>query len=75
MVDDFEVTALLEGTHPFSIDTVVKDVPKSEIARDLSRDFLQAPVQGSINAFLINTGSKLILIWPRTRRRRISWWK
>ncbi|SEE89559.1 Glyoxylase, beta-lactamase superfamily II [Burkholderia sp. WP9] len=62
MVGDFEVTALLDGTHPFPIDTVVQGVPKSEIAHDLSRDFLQAPVQGSINAFLINTGSKLILI-------------
>ncbi|MFM0557581.1 MBL fold metallo-hydrolase [Paraburkholderia sediminicola] len=58
----FEVTALLDGTHPFPIDTVVKDVPKAEITRDLQRDFLQEPVQGSINAFLINTGSKLILI-------------
>ncbi|WP_454874172.1 MBL fold metallo-hydrolase [Paraburkholderia xenovorans] len=62
MVGDFEVTALLDGTHPFPIDTVVQGVPKSEIAQDLSRDFLQAPVQGSINAFLINTGAKLILI-------------
>ncbi|PRX28080.1 glyoxylase-like metal-dependent hydrolase (beta-lactamase superfamily II) [Paraburkholderia sp. BL18I3N2] len=62
MLGGFEVTALLDGTHPFPIDTVVKDVPKAEIARDLQRDFLQPPVQGSINAFLINTGSKLILI-------------
>jgi glyoxylase-like metal-dependent hydrolase (beta-lactamase superfamily II) len=62
MLGDVEVTALSDGTHPFPIDTVVKDVPKAEIARDLQRDFLQAPVQGSINAFLINTGSKIILI-------------
>jgi glyoxylase-like metal-dependent hydrolase (beta-lactamase superfamily II) len=62
MLGDFEVTALSDGTHPFPIDTVVEGVPKAEIARDLERDFLQAPVQGSINAFLINTGSKLILI-------------
>jgi glyoxylase-like metal-dependent hydrolase (beta-lactamase superfamily II) len=62
MVGDFEVTALSDGTHPFPIDTVVEGVPKAEIARDLNRDFLQAPVQGSINAFLINTGTKLILI-------------
>jgi hypothetical protein len=41
---------------------VIEDVPKAEIARDLDRDFLHAPVQGSINAFLINTGSKLILV-------------
>ncbi|RKT21598.1 glyoxylase-like metal-dependent hydrolase (beta-lactamase superfamily II) [Paraburkholderia sp. RAU2J] len=62
MVGQFEVTALLDGTHPFPIDTVIEGVPKAEVERDLARDFLQAPVQGSINAFLINTGSKLILI-------------
>jgi glyoxylase-like metal-dependent hydrolase (beta-lactamase superfamily II) len=62
MLGDFEVTALSDGTHPFPIDTVVEGVPKSEIARDLEFDFLQQPVQGSINAFLVNTGSKLILI-------------
>jgi glyoxylase-like metal-dependent hydrolase (beta-lactamase superfamily II) len=62
MVGRFEVTALLDGTHPFPIDTVVDGVPKAEIALDLERDFLREPVQGSINAFLINTGSKLILI-------------
>ncbi|WP_241018223.1 MBL fold metallo-hydrolase [Paraburkholderia sp. Tr-20389] len=59
---DLEVTALSDGTHPFPIDTVVQGVSKADIQRDLDREFLQAPVQGSINAFLINTGSKLVLI-------------
>jgi glyoxylase-like metal-dependent hydrolase (beta-lactamase superfamily II) len=62
MLGGFEVTALLDGTHAFPIDTVMEGVPKAEIARDLERDFLEEPVQGSINAFLVNTGSKLILI-------------
>ncbi|CAG9261520.1 MBL fold metallo-hydrolase [Paraburkholderia caribensis] len=61
-VGDFEVTALSDGTHPFPIDTVVQGVSKADIARDLDREFLQPPVQGSINAFLVNTGSKLVLI-------------
>lgn len=39
MLGAFEVTALLDGTHPFPIDTVVEGVPKNEIARDLARDF------------------------------------
>jgi glyoxylase-like metal-dependent hydrolase (beta-lactamase superfamily II) len=62
MIGDFEVTALSDGTHPFPIDTVVQGVSKEEIARDLEQAFLQPPVQGSINAFLVNTGSKLVLI-------------
>ncbi len=59
---DFEVTALSDGTHPFPIDTVIQGVSKADIAHDLDREFLQPPVQGSINAFLINTGAKLVLI-------------
>lgn len=62
MVGDFEVTALLDGTHAFPIDAVVEGVSKAQIKRDLDEDFLQAPVQGSINAFLINTGAKLVLV-------------
>lgn len=62
MLGDFEVTALLDGTHPFPVDTVMTDVAKNEVAQDLMRDDLTMPIQGSINAFLINTGSKLILI-------------
>jgi glyoxylase-like metal-dependent hydrolase (beta-lactamase superfamily II) len=61
-VGDLEVTALSDGTHPFPIDTVVQGVSKADIQRDLDREFLQPPVQGSINAFLINTGAKLVLI-------------
>lgn len=62
MVGDFEVTALLDGTHAFPIDTVVEGMSGKEIEANLARDFLTPPVQGSINAFLINTGSKLVLI-------------
>lgn len=62
MLGGFEITALSDGTHPFPVATVVTNVSRAEIARDLARDDLTLPVQGSINAFLINTGTKLILI-------------
>lgn len=62
MLGQFEITALLDGTHVFPVDTVMIDVSKRAIARDLAREELNVPVQGSINAFLVNTGSKLILI-------------
>ncbi|RQS08671.1 MBL fold metallo-hydrolase [Burkholderia sp. Bp9002] len=62
MVGKYEVTALLDGTHPFPIDTVMTNVPRTEIERDLASDDLKPPVQGSINAFLINTGEQLVLI-------------
>nr|WP_321874230.1 MBL fold metallo-hydrolase [Burkholderia ubonensis] len=62
MVGRYEVTALLDGTHPFPVDSVMTDVPRPEVERDLALDHLKPPVQGSINAFLINTREQLVLI-------------
>ncbi|NGZ87316.1 MBL fold metallo-hydrolase [Duganella aceris] len=62
MLGDFEISALSDGTHAFPIDTVMTNVTPAQIGKDLAEADLQAPVQGSINAFLVNTGAKLILI-------------
>ena len=62
MLGEFEVTALSDGTHAFPIDTVMRGITPRQIATDLANADLTAPVQGSINAFLVNTGKKLILI-------------
>lgn len=62
MLGSYEVTALLDGTHDFPIDTVMTHVSQHEIDQDLASDDLSQPVQGSINAYLVNTGSQLILI-------------
>ncbi|CDM62557.1 MULTISPECIES: MBL fold metallo-hydrolase [Rhizobium] len=72
----FEITALTDGTHPFPVHTVLtkselsadgKVVPLDEASPGeadalLAERKLVAPVEGSINAFLVNAGSKLILI-------------
>jgi glyoxylase-like metal-dependent hydrolase (beta-lactamase superfamily II) len=67
---------LLDGTHPFPAAEVLteakdgqtsartklfKDDPEKASALLAASD-LTAPTEGSINAFLVNTGSKLILI-------------
>jgi glyoxylase-like metal-dependent hydrolase (beta-lactamase superfamily II) len=62
MLGDFEVTALSDGTHVFPVDTVMTNITPQQALQDLADVDLKLPVQGSINAFLINTGSKLILI-------------
>jgi len=62
MLGDVEITALSDGTHPFPIDTVMTHTTPARIAGELADADLAQPVQGSINAFLINTGSKLILV-------------
>lgn len=62
MLGDFEITALSDGSHAFPIDTVMTNIAPAQIKQDLADADLAAPVQGSINAFLINTGKKLILV-------------
>jgi glyoxylase-like metal-dependent hydrolase (beta-lactamase superfamily II) len=62
MLGDFEITALSDGTHAFPVDTVMTHISKEQIRQGLEQAGLAMPVQGSINAFLVNTGSKLILI-------------
>ncbi|PZP28551.1 MAG: MBL fold metallo-hydrolase [Roseateles depolymerans] len=57
-----ELTALSDGTHPFPVDTVMRGLTPEDITAGLRREFLAVPLQGSINAFLINTGRRLILI-------------
>ncbi|MBB3219461.1 MBL fold metallo-hydrolase [Pseudoduganella umbonata] len=65
----YEVTALLDGTHPFPAHEVLTRGTASLDRTDpgladrlLAAAYLKAPVEGSINAFLVNTGTKLVLI-------------
>lgn len=62
MLGEFEITALSDGTHPFPVDTVMTNISPQQAVQDLADADLKLPLQGSINAFLINTGSKLILV-------------
>lgn len=76
MLGRFEVTSLSDGTHPFPVHTVLTKsrdeagsqfVPLDQVAPGeadalLAESRLTVPVEGSINAFLINTGNKLVLI-------------
>jgi glyoxylase-like metal-dependent hydrolase (beta-lactamase superfamily II) len=59
---DFEVIALSDGSHPFPVESVMIDTPHEAVAAALAGEDLGLPLQGSINAFLINTGARLVLI-------------
>jgi hypothetical protein len=73
MLGDFEITALLDGTHPFpAVEVLTKPGPSPDSKRPklfelnpgeanalLAASDLKIPTEGSINAFLVNTGSKL----------------
>jgi glyoxylase-like metal-dependent hydrolase (beta-lactamase superfamily II) len=62
MLGEIEVTALSDGT--FSMDTgkMLTGITPPQLDAALARSFLKDPVETSVNAFLINTGSKLVLI-------------
>jgi glyoxylase-like metal-dependent hydrolase (beta-lactamase superfamily II) len=62
MLGDVEVTALSDGTFPLKADQVVTGIAPKELDAALSRSFLSDTIETSVNAFLVNTGSKLVLI-------------
>ena len=62
MLGDFEVTALSDGTFPMEADKMLTNIKPQELDSALKRSFLKEPVETSVNGFLINTGSALVLI-------------
>lgn len=62
MLGNLEVTALYDG--PIDIDEkLLKSIATRDIQRLLARQFLKGPkVQTAVNAYLVNTGSKLVLV-------------
>lgn len=62
MLGDFEVTALSDGTFAMKPSELLTQITAKELDADLSRSFLTDPIEASVNAFLINTGTKLVLI-------------
>jgi len=62
MLGDFEVTALSDGTFALKASEVITGIAPKELDAVLSRSFLNDAIEESVNGFLINTGSKLVLI-------------
>ena len=58
----FEVTALLDGTHPFPAEKLAVGAKPGQVNQLLGRQDLSSPFEGMINAFLVNMGDKLVLI-------------
>ena len=62
MLGDFEVTALSDGTVALPVDKLLTNTNPAQVGKSLSQSFLKAPVETSVNGYLINTGSKLVLV-------------
>ncbi len=59
---DFEITALSDGTVVLPVDKLLTNAPADRIQALLARAYLKAPVETSVNGYLVNTGKKLVLI-------------
>lgn len=62
MLGDFEITALNDGVIAYDSKAVLPTAGADEIARRLFESGLTDPVGMSYNGFLVNTGTKLVLI-------------
>jgi len=62
MLGDVEITALSDGTFALKPGEVIAGLAPKELDAALSRSFLGDTIEESVNAFLVNAGSKLVLI-------------
>ena len=61
MLGDFEVTAISDGTVKLPMKDLL-NAPAAKVDAALKKNFISYPVETSVNAYLINTGSKLVLV-------------
>jgi glyoxylase-like metal-dependent hydrolase (beta-lactamase superfamily II) len=62
MLGDFEVTTVLDGTIMLDTGQLLTNTTPGQVDALLKRQYLSSPVETSVNTFLINTGSRLVLI-------------
>lgn len=58
----FEITALNDGIFKLPVDKLLQTSDASLVSRRLQAAYLSLPVETSVNAFLIHTGEKLVLV-------------
>lgn len=62
MLGDFEITVLSDGIFPVPVEKVMTNTTTAKVRSQLDKYYLNTPLDFSINAYLVNTGSKLVLI-------------
>ena len=66
MLGDFEITALSDGTVDLPVDKLLTNTQPGKVTTALNQSFLKAPVETSVNAYLVNTGRARPPLWqPR----------
>ena len=62
MLGDFEVTAISDGTVDLQVTDLLTNTTPAKVRGALARAYLKDPVETSVTGYLINTGTKLVLI-------------
>lgn len=62
MLGDFEVTALSDGLSSMPADKILMNTKPHQLEKALEVNNMTLPLSTSVNAYLINTGEKLVLI-------------
>jgi glyoxylase-like metal-dependent hydrolase (beta-lactamase superfamily II) len=62
MLGDFEVTALSDGTVGLHVEKLLTGTTPKKVESALARWRLATPLETSVNGYLVNTGSKLVLV-------------
>jgi glyoxylase-like metal-dependent hydrolase (beta-lactamase superfamily II) len=62
MLGDFEITALSDGVLVLPMRKLLTNTTPERVDQLLKRAFLADPVPTSVNAYLVNTGSKLVMV-------------
>ncbi|TMH13577.1 MAG: MBL fold metallo-hydrolase [Betaproteobacteria bacterium] len=62
MLGDFELTVLSDGTVPLEVGKLLTNTTPAKVEKALAHSYLHDPVETSVNAYVINTGPKLILV-------------
>lgn len=62
MLGDIEITALLDGTIELHPNQLLTNTRPKDVSQLLARSFLGEAVPTSVNAYLVNTGTQLVLV-------------
>ncbi|EMP54351.1 beta-lactamase [Marinobacter santoriniensis NKSG1] len=62
MLGNYEITALSDGTVKLPVDDLLLNTTKEHVHERLASNYLSAPLDTSVNGYLINTGEKLVLV-------------
>ena len=62
MLGDIEITTLSDGTFPMEVGKLLTNITPKQLDAALTHSFLKDPLETSVDAFLVNTGSKLVMI-------------